>query len=335
MLRKLLLLVTMSLFAVQAFAADTINGAGASFPFPIYSTWAFDYAKATKTRVNYQSVGSGAGIQQITENTVAFGATDDPIKKADLDKNGFMQFPAVVGGIVPVVNVDGVKSGELVLTGKLLADIYHGKITKWNDPAIAAINKGMKLPNANISVIYRSDSSGTSAVFTTYLSQVSQEWNDEIGAGKSVKWAVGMGAKGNDGVAGNVKRLKNSIGYVEYAYAKQNNISWTSLVNKAGKTVAPTMETFQAAAGSAAWDKEQGYYLWLVNADGDRSWPIAAATFILLRKDQPEVNAKVVKFFDWCFKNGDTQATNLIYVALPESLKESIRGYWRENGIKF
>ncbi len=335
MLKKLLLALLTIAVTAGVVSAQTVNGAGASFPYPIYSSWAYGYAEATKVKINYQSIGSGGGIKEITAGTVDFGASDDPLVSPDLRAANLIQFPAVVGGIVPVVNLDGVPSGKLRLSPKIMADIFHGKITKWSDPAIAALNKDLKLPNAQIGVVYRSDSSGTSAVFTTFLSQVSKEWKDEIGAGKSVRWPVGIGAKGNDGVAGNVKRMKNSIGYVEYAYAKNNNIPWAVLSNAAGKFVQPGLESFREAAASARWDKSADYYLWLVNAPGENSWPIAAASFILLRKDQPEKSAAAAKFFDWCFTNGDKTAEQLIYVPLPRNLKDSVREYLTANGIKY
>ena len=333
MLKKILLILFSVFMVTGAVYAQTVNGAGASFPYPIYSAWAHSYAAAAKIQINYQSIGSGGGIKEIIAGTVDFGASDDPLTSAELRKDNLIQFPAIIGGIVPVINLDGVSEGKAQFSPKILADIFHGKITKWNDPAIAAINKGIKLPNAQINVIYRSDSSGTSAVFTTFLSQASNEWKDEVGAGKSVNWPVGIGAKGNDGVAGNVKRMKNSIGYVEYAYAKNNKIPWAALINTEGKVVQPTLETFQQAAASAKWDKGADYYLWLVNAPGDKSWPIVAASFILLRKDQPEKSAIAAKFFNWCFDNGDKTAEQLIYVPLPKALKENIREYLAENGI--
>jgi phosphate transport system substrate-binding protein len=310
-------------------SARDITGAGASFPYPIYSAWAFDYEKETKTKVNYQSIGSGGGIKQVTEGTVDFGASDDPQTSEDLKKSNLMQFPAVLGGVVAIVNLDGFNNNDLVLSGKVLADIFQGIITKWDDPAIAALNKGKKLPADAINVVYRSDSSGTSAIFTNYLSQMSSEWKDKIGAGKSVNWPVGVGQKGNDGVAGNVKRLKNSIGYVEFAYAYENKIVWTSLINKNGKTVAPSLSSFTDAAKGATWDRSKDYFIWLVNTDGDTSWPIAAATFILIRTDKPDNVTEVTRFFEWCFQKGDQEASNLQYVPLPETLKNDIREYWK------
>ena len=329
MLKNFAFLLLTALLLPSFAQAQNITGAGASFPYPVYATWAFAYEKATGIKANYQSIGSGGGIKQVNAGTVDFGASDDPMTAEQLKEAGLMQFPAVLGGVVVVVNIDGLGNNELVLTGQILADIFQGERNKWNDPAIIELNKDKNLPDETINVIYRSDSSGTSAIFTNYLSELSPKWQSEIGAGKSVNWPVGVGAKGNDGVAGNVKRIKNSIGYVEYAYATQNNITWASLLNKTGKAVAPSLKSFSAAAASAAWDKEAGYYLWLVNADGEESWPIAAATFILIKRDNPEAIAKVTGFFDWCFQNGDEAARELHYVPLPENLKEDIRAYWK------
>ena len=321
------------LFAGLALAwpaqARDLTGAGASFPFPIYSTWAFSYEKETGIKVNYQSIGSGGGVKQVTEGTVDFGASDDPMTTEDLKKAGLIQFPAVLGGVVAIVNIEGFANNELVLNGPVLADIFQGVIAKWDDPAIAALNPGKKLPSEAINVIHRSDSSGTSAIFTNYLSQKSAEWKDKVGAGKSVNWPVGSGQKGNDGVAGAVKRIANSIGYVEYAYAAENKIVWAALVNKAGKTVNPSIDTFTAAASNAKWDRSKDYFIWLVDADGDTSWPLAAATFILIRRDKPEAIAETVKFFDWCLTKGDQEALSLQYVPLPASLKDDVRGYWK------
>ncbi|MDR2199879.1 MAG: phosphate ABC transporter substrate-binding protein PstS [Deltaproteobacteria bacterium] len=315
---------------LSAMARD-LTGAGASFPYPIYSSWAFNYEKSTGSKVNYQSVGSGTGIKQAVAGTVDFGASDDPLTTDDLKKDSLMQFPAVLGGVVAIVNIDGVETNKLVLSGPVLADIFLGKITKWNDPSITALNQGLKLPDADITMVYRSDSSGTSAIFTNYLASVSNEWKDSVGAGKTVNWPGknSIGAKGNDGVSGSVKRVKNSIGYVEYAYAHENKISWSSLVNKNGKTVEPSLDSFTAAADNADWDRSKSYYLWLVNADGDKSWPIAAATYILIKTDNKDTIAEVTKFFEWCFTNGDTEAKNLMYVPLPQTLKDDIRGYWK------
>lgn len=330
MLKNLAVLLLAALLLTPTLAwAQDVTGAGASFPYPVYSTWAYAYEKESGAKVNYQSIGSGGGIKQVTAGTVDFGASDDPLTSDKLKADNLMQFPAVLGGVVPIINLDGLAANDLVLSGRVLADIFQGKITKWNDPAIAELNKARTLPEANINVIYRSDSSGTSAIFTNYLSEMSADWKSEIGAGKSINWPVGVGTKGNDGVAGNVKRVKNSIGYVEYAYAEQNSIAWSSLVNAKGQVVAPNLSSFKAAAANAAWDRQADYYLWLVNAKGEKSWPIAAATFILIKRDKPEAVAKVTKFFDWCFKNGDQAAEELHYVPLPDGLKEDIRSYWK------
>jgi phosphate transport system substrate-binding protein len=325
---SVLIVGLMLAFSTSAFARD-ITGAGASFPYPIYSAWAFSYEKETQTKVNYQSIGSGGGIKQVTEGTVDFGASDDPQTTEDLKKAGLVQFPAVLGGVVAIINVDGFANNDLVLTGKVLADIFQGIISKWDDPALVALNPDKKFPSETINVVYRSDSSGTSAIFTNYLSIMSQEWKDAVGAGKSVNWPVGVGQKGNDGVAGSVKRVKNSIGYVEYAYAFENKIVWSSLINKEGKIINPSIDSFTAAAANANWDRSKDYFLWLVDASGEKSWPIAAATFILIRKDNPEAIDIVTKFFDWCFQKGDSQAVELQYVPLPSSLKDDIRGYWK------
>ena len=325
------ILILAGLLAVPGPAlAEDVTGAGASFPYPIYSAWAFNYEKETGIKVNYQSIGSGGGQKQVTEGTVDFGASDDPQTTAQLKEANLIQFPAVLGGVTAIVNLDGFANNELVLSGKVLADIFHSKISKWNDPAVAALNSGRELPAETINVVYRSDSSGTSAIFTNYLSQMSPEWKDELGAGKSINWPTGAGAKGNDGVAGSVKRVKNSIGYVEYAYASENKITWAALLNQAGRKVEPSLQTFSAAADKAKWDRGQDYFLWLVNAEGDDSWPMAAATFILIKRDNPKALANVTRFFDWCFVKGDEEARNLQYVPLPESLKEDIRIYWQD-----
>ncbi len=313
--------------------SETITGAGATFPYPVYSVWAYQYQKATGIKLNYQAIGSGGGIKQISAGVVDFGASDAPLTINEQKKHKLLQFPAVIGGVVPVVNIDGVEAGKLKLTGSILAEIYMGKITKWNDPQITAINKGLNLPDAKITVVHRSDGSGTTAIFTSYLSAVSKDWASVVGKGKAVNWPVGLGGKGNPGVANYVKRVKNSIGYVEFAYTVENKLSYVKLNNKSGNFVNPTFDAFQAAAESAEWDKNKGFYLWLVNAPGKKAWPISGATFILLAKEKKASNKKVVEFYDWAFKNGDAAAKKLIYVPLPESLKEDIRSYWKENGI--
>ncbi|MEI2735779.1 MAG: phosphate ABC transporter substrate-binding protein PstS [Rhodoblastus sp.] len=315
--------------AAPARAAD-ISGAGATFPYPIYSKWADAYKKETGAGLNYQSIGSGAGIKQILAKTVTFGATDAPLTAEKLKKDGLIQWPQVMGGIVPVVNVDGVKSGELVLDGATLADIFLGKIAKWNDPAIARLNAGVKLPDAAIAVVRRSDGSGTTFNFTDYLSKASDEWKTKIGANTAVEWPVGVGAKGNDGVAGNVGQTKNSIGYVEYAYAKQNKMTHVDMINKAGKRVSPTLAAFQAAAANADWANAPGYYLILSNQPGEASWPMTAATFILMYAQPTDrtASAEAIKFFDWAFKNGDKTAEELDYIPMPANVKDMIHKTW-------
>lgn len=324
-----MLLVSFSTLAKQ----KIINGAGATFPYPVYSAWAYKYYKETGVRLNYQSIGSGGGVRQIKNRTVDFGASDAPLTPEKLNEYKLYQFPAIIGGVVPVVNIKGLKAGELKLTKGILANIFLGKITKWNDPEISKVNPGVKLPDADITVVHRSDGSGTTAIFTKYLAAISDEWKNKVGAGKSVNWPVGIGGKGNEGVANYVKRVKNSIGYVEFAYAKNNKLTYVLLENKEGNFVAPSFDAFKAAAAFANWDKKKGYYLWLVNAPGKDSWPIAGASFILLAKEQVEANKRVVKFYDWAFKNGDEIAEKLIYVPLPKNLKDNIRNYWRELGI--
>ena len=316
----------------SAQAAD-ITGAGATFPFPIYSKWADAYKKETGNGLNYQSIGSGAGIKQIQAKTVTFGATDMPLKAEELKKAGLVQWPMVMGGIVPVVNLEGVKPGELVLDGAALADIYLGKIKKWDDPAIQKLNASLKLPSTAITVVRRSDGSGTTFNFTDYLSKASKEWADKVGADAAVEWPVGVGAKGNDGVAGNVGQTKNSIGYVEYAYAKQNKLTHTGMINKAGKTVQPTVAAFQAAAANADWANAPGYYQILTNQPGDASWPITAATFILMYGEPADKAASMeaIKFFDWAFAKGDKMAEELDYIPMPAAVTALIRKTWADS----
>ena len=317
--------------AAAAQAAD-LTGAGASFPYPVYAKWASQYHAETGHRVNYQSIGSGGGQQQIIAKTVDFGASDDPMKAADLEKNNLFQFPAIVGGTVPVVNIDGVKPGELKLSGPVVADIFLAKIKKWDDPAIKEMNPDLKLPSADIVVVHRSDGSGTTFGWTNYLSKVSPAWKETVGEGKAVKWPTGQGGKGNEGVAAYVRQLKNSIGYVEYAYAKQNQLSWTQLKNQDGKFVQPTQEAFAAAAANADWNSAPGMGVVLTNEPGADSWPVTAATFILVHKvqDKPAQGKAVLEFFDWAFKNGAKSAEALDYVPLPESVTKEIRGAWGE-----
>ncbi len=314
-------------------AAETLNGAGATFPYPIYSAWAFDYNKVSGVQLNYQSIGSGGGIKQITERTVDFGASDKPLKPEELAKDKLLQFPAVVGGVVFVVNIEGIKEGQLKLDGDTACKIFLGDIKKWNDKQIAGMNAGLKLPDAEITVVRRSDGSGTTAIFTDYLNGVCPAWKDKVGSGTSVNWPVGIGGKGNEGVSNYVIKTANSIGYVEFAYAKQNKMVHTKLKNKAGSFVEPNFESFEDAAETGTFDPQQGFYLWLTNAPGKNAWPIAGATFILLAKEKTDSNKKVVKFYDWAFQNGDAKAKELVYVPLPKTLKDKIRGYWKANGI--
>jgi phosphate transport system substrate-binding protein len=322
------------LVAVAALAVATLSygqnvtGAGASFPAPIYSKWADAYNKATKIQVNYQSVGSGAGIKQIIAKTVDFGASDMPLTDEQLAKDGLMQFPTVIGGVVPVVNIKGITPGQLRMTGLLLGDIYLGKITKWNDPAIKAINKDVPLPDTQIAVVRRADGSGTTFLFTNYLSKVNPDWKSRVGEGTAVNWPTGTGGKGNEGVSAFVQRLDNSIGYVEYAYAKQNKMSHILIGNKEGKFVAPDDEAFKAAAVGADWNKS--FYQVLTEQPGEAAWPITGATFILMHKvqDKPAQATGSLKFFSWTYENGDKSAAELDYVPMPASVKDLVRKQW-------
>jgi phosphate transport system substrate-binding protein len=319
-----------SAFALSAFAAD-ITGAGATFPYPIYAKWADAYKKASGNGMNYQSIGSGGGIKQITAKTVDFGASDMPLKAEELDKAGLVQFPAIMGGVVPVYNLKDIKTGELKFTGELLAAIYAGKVTKWSDPAIKTLNPGAKLPDDAISVVHRSDGSGTTFVWTNYLSKTSADWKSSIGEGTSVKWATGVGGKGNEGVASYVQRINGAIGYVEYAYAKQNKLSYGQVKNKDGQFVLPDDDTFKAAAAGADWAKTPGMGVILTDQPGKASWPITSASFILMHKvqDKPEMAKEVLKFFDYAFKNGATMAAELDYVPMPEAVIKQIQAEWK------
>jgi phosphate transport system substrate-binding protein len=311
--------------------AQDVTGAGASFPAPIYAKWADAYNKATGARLNYQSVGSGAGIRQIKAKTVDFGASDAPLKDAELAEAGLIQFPTVIGGVVPVVNIKGIQPGQIKLSGKVLGDIYLGKVTKWNDAAITALNPGVALPDAAIAPVRRADGSGTSFLFTNYLSKVNAEWKDTVGEGTAVKWPTGAGGKGNEGVSAFVQRLPNSIGYVEYAYAKQNKMSYVLLQNQAGNFVAPDDTAFKAAAAGAQWDKS--FYQVLTDQPGKDSWPITGATFILMHKAQEKAQtaANTLKFFDWAYANGDKMAEELDYVPLPDAVKSLNRKLWADS----
>lgn len=313
---------------VAAASAQQMTGAGATFPAPLYAKWADAYNKATGVKMNYQSVGSGAGLRQIRGKTVDFGASDMPLTDEELAKDGLIQFPTVIGGVVPVVNIAGLQARQLRLTGPVLADIYLGKIAKWNDAAIAGLNPGVKLPDAQIAVVRRADGSGTSFIFTNYLSKVSADWKSKVGEGTAVNWPTGAGGKGNEGVAAFVQRLPNSIGYVEYAYAKQNKMTYALLQNSAGAFVAPEEETFKAAAAGADWKKS--FYQILTNQPGKDSWPITGATFIMIhaKQEKPQQAQAVLRFFDWSYSNGDTMASDLDYVPLPGAVEDMIRQQW-------
>ena len=311
-------------------AALDISGAGATFPYPIYAKWADAYKKETGIGLNYQSIGSGGGIKQIQNKTVTFGASDMPLAPDQLNKDDLIQFPTVIGGDVPVVNLEGIKPGELRLDGPTLAKIYLGDIKTWNDPAIAKLNPSAKLPAQAIVVVHRSDGSGTTFIWTDYLSKVSADWKTKVGANTSVEWPAGIGAKGNEGVANNVQNTKGSIGYVEYAYAKQNKLTTVNMINKDGKTVEPSSAAFQAAAGSAKWDKADGFHVILTEQLGAASWPIAGATFILIHKQpkDPVAAAAALKFFAWAYAKGDKMAEELDYVPLPKNVVSEIEKVW-------
>ncbi len=314
-----------------ALAAD-ITGAGATFPYPIYAKWADAYKKATDNGMNYQSIGSGGGIKQIRAKTVHFGASDKPLSAEDLAKDGLTQFPAIMGGVVPVYNVKGVGPGQITLSGALLADIYLGKIKRWNDPAIAKLSPGAKLPDKAISVVHRSDGSGTTFLFTNYLSKVSPDWKSKVGEGTAVKWPTGVGGKGNEGVANYVGRIAGAIGYVEYAYAKQNKLAHAKLLNRDGGAVEPNQDSFKAAAAGADWAGTPGMGVILTDQPGKSSWPISGASFILmhLKQDNPAAAKEVLKFFEWSFKNGDQMAAALDYVAMPPTVVKLIEGKWKD-----
>lgn len=330
MLKVKSILATIGLgVAMSATWAADITGAGATFPFPIYAKWAEGYKAATGTGMNYQSIGSSGGIRQIRAKTVTFGATDAPLSGADLDKDGMVQFPAIIGGTVPVINLDGFKPGELRVTGPVLAEMFMGKISKWNDPKFAALNPGKKLPDEIITVVHRADGSGTTFNWTDYLSAVSKDWATAVGKGAAVKWPAptSVGGKGNEGVAANVNRIKGSIGYVEYAYVKKNNMNFMQVQNADGKYVSPDDVTFAAAAAGADWFSVPGMGVSMVNAKGANSWPISTASFILMYKAPADkaASAEALKFFDWAFKNGKKMAADLDYVALPDNLTDQIR----------
>jgi len=330
MLTRFVFGATLSAIASLA-AAQNVTGAGASFPAPVYAKWADAYHKATGVQINYQSVGSGAGIKQIKAKTVDFGASDMPLTDEELAKDGLLQFPTVIGGVVPVVNIRGIEAGQLRLTGAVLGDIYLGKITKWNDPALKALNPGVALPDVAIAPVRRADGSGTSFLFTNYLSKTNPEWKAKVGEGTAVNWPTGAGGKGNEGVSAFVQRLPNSIGYVEYAYAKQNKLSYVLLQNKEGGFSRPDDDAFKAAAAGADWKKS--FYQVLTDQPGKASWPISGATFILMHKqqDKPASAANTLKFFDWAYANGDKAAEELDYVPIPAPVEELVRRQWADS----
>ena len=313
----------------------TINGAGASFPYPVYSQWAHKYHELSGVKINYQSIGSGGGIAQIKAKTVDFGGTDEPLKPEDLEKSGLIQFPTVMGGVVTVLNVPGIESGKLKLDGPTLADIFMGKISKWDDAAIKKLNPDVKLPSQAITVAHRTDGSGTTFIFTSYLAAVSPEFKEKVGAGKAVKWpaANSIGGKGNEGVANMVAQTDGAIGYVEYAYAKQNKMTYTKMINKDGKTVSPSGDSFQAAAANADWAKAKGFYLILANQPGADSWPMTAATFIIMYKKSEKTadDLAALKFFDWAYKNGGKMADELDYVPMPATVVDMVEKTWVAN----
>ncbi len=334
MLKKFAVALAATLLAgVTAAQASEISGAGSTFANPIYTKWAEAYRAKTGNKLNYQSIGSGGGIRQIKNKTVDFGASDKPLTPADLNAAGLYQFPSIIGGVVPVFNVTGLKPGQLHLTGKVLADIYMGKVTKWNSPEITALNPGIKMPNFPITVVHRSDGSGTSFIFTSYLSAKNADWKAKVGASDAVQWPVGLGGKGNEGVAAFVKQTGGSIGYVEYAYAKQNHLNFATVQNKAGAYPLPVAASFAAAAAGANWSGAPGNYLLLIDQPGARAWPITGTTSVIVYKNQANQESckAVLQFFDWAFKNGDAAAASLDYVALPASVKALLRKQWTAN----
>lgn len=311
----------------------TINGAGATFPYPLYSAWANDYYKESGIKINYQSIGSGGGIRQISERTVDFGATDMPLKPEEVREKGLLQFPAVIGGVVIVINLPEIGENKLVLDGEVLCKIYIGEIKSWADARLKKLNPNLNLPEKPITPVYRADGSGTTAIFTHYLSDVCPAWAKEIGFGTSVSFKAGIGAKGNEGVANYVKRTPYSLGYVEFAYAIQNKLKVTNFKNAKGSIVSPSIESFKEAAKVSELAPEKHFYVWMTNTKGEKAWPIAGATYILLAKDKESINKEVVKFFDWAFNKGDQKAIELHYVPLPDEVKAKVRDYWKGNGI--
>jgi phosphate transport system substrate-binding protein len=323
--------MVLALAGTVAAQQATINGAGATFPYPIYAKWAYLYERAASVKVNYQSIGSGGGIAQIKARTVDFGGSDAPLSAGDLERSGLIQFPMVIGGVVPIVNLPGITAGQIKLTPDVLASIFLGSITKWDDPAIKALNAGVNLPSKAITVVHRADGSGTSWVFTNYLTKVSPAWKARVGFATSVEWPVGVGGKGNEGVAAYVRRIQGAIGYVEYAYAIQNRIAYAQMKNRAGKFVSPDIATFQAAAANADWANAPGFYMVLTDQPGDNSWPITGATFILVHKAQRDAaRAKaMLAFFNWCYANGDAEAEKLHYIPMPRAVVQLVQAKWK------
>jgi phosphate transport system substrate-binding protein len=332
-MKQFLAAVALATLAWSSAQAGDISGAGATFPYPIYAKWADAYKQKTGIGLNYQSIGSGGGIKQIKAKTVTFGASDMPLKPDDLEKSGLLQFPMIMGGVVPVVNLEGIKPGELTLDGPTLASIFMGEITSWDDAKIKALNPNVNLPSKAVAVVHRSDGSGTSFLFTDYLSKTSPEWKDKVGANSSVEWPVGLGAKGNEGVAGQTTQTDGAIGYVEYAYAKQNKMTYTKMVNSEGKVIEPKTAAFQAAAASVDWAKSPGYYVILTNQPGADSWPITGASFILIYKqpDDPEAVKTALAFFDWAYQDGDKMAEDLDYVPIPDKLVGLVKTTWKQS----
>ncbi len=330
---KMLVMSTFFIIPTLSVYAQTLNGAGATFPFPVYSKWAYEYNKLTGVKLNYQSVGSGAGIAQIKAKTVDFGASDAPLTADELNQAGLVQFPMVMGGVVPVVNIEGIRPGQLRLTPRLLADIFLGVVKNWDDPAIGNVNPGVTLPKRAITVVHRSDGSGTTWIFTNYLDKVSPAWHTKVGTDKAVSWPVGVGGKGNEGVAAYVQRIEGSIGYVEFAYALQNKMIHTRLQNGEGEFVSPTIESFQAAAANADWNNAPGFYMVLTDQPGKTSWPVTGASFILVHRDikDPATASAMLKFFDWCYRNGDESARGLYYVPMPESVVKLVGDMWAKD----
>ena len=332
-IKKAALAAGMLTVTFGAYAADQqLTGAGSTAIYPVLSAWADTYHKDTGVALNYQAIGSGGGIQQIDNKTVNFGATDKPLKSEDLGKNNLIQFPSIFIGITPVVHVEGVKPGQLVLDGKTLADIYLGKVIKWNDPEITALNPGVSLPDLLITVVHRSDGSGTTFTFSNYLSKVSDEWKTKVGFDTAINWPTGVGGKGNAGVAAFVNQINGAIGYVEYAYSVQNNMDYTRMINRDGKTVSPDLTTFSAASAHASWDPSDNFFLIITDQPGDKSWPIAGATWVLMRKDASKTeNEAVLKYFSWSLNKGQSEAEKLVYVPLPASVVTLIEKYWKDN----